>query len=75
MDPPGQSAGCEGPTSDNDGRSDSRVMPGILILIDAPRSPMAAPQRVPPSSNSRFAAVSYCLFSDEPRLTGDRLSR
>jgi hypothetical protein len=31
---------------------DSRVMPGILILIDAPRSPIAAPQRVPPSSNS-----------------------
>jgi len=39
------------------------------MLIDAPRSPIAAPQRVPPSSNSRFAAVSYCLFSDAPRLT------
>ena len=71
MDPPGQSAGCEWPASDNDDRSDSRVMPGILILIDAPRSPIAAPQRGPPSSNSRFAAVSYCLFSDAPRLTGD----
>ena len=75
MDPPGQSAGCEGPTGDNDGRSDSRVMPGILILIDAPRSRIAAPRRVAPSSNSRFAAVSYCLFSDAPRLTGDRPSR
>jgi hypothetical protein len=34
VDPPGQSAGCEGPTSDKDGGPDSRV-PGILILIDA----------------------------------------
>jgi len=41
VDPPGQSAGCEGPTSDNDGRSDSRVMAGIVILIDAPPSPIA----------------------------------
>jgi hypothetical protein len=67
VDPPGQSAGCEGPTSDKDGRPDSPVTPGILILIDAPLSPIAAPLRVPPSSNSRFAAVSYCLFSDAPR--------
>jgi hypothetical protein len=41
VDPPGQSAGCERPTSDNDGRSDSRVMAGIVILIDAPPSPIA----------------------------------
>jgi hypothetical protein len=29
------------PTSDNDGRSDSRVMAGIVILIDARPSPIA----------------------------------
>lgn len=74
MDPPGRSAGCERPTSNNDGRSIAEVIASFLILIDAP--PAGSPRR----KGAAFFQFQICSCEFLPVLGRaapdcDRLSR